>query len=155
MNTNKLSDLISSLRQIEENPENSNYFKDFENTVCLIGDLKDPNSIPLLIQFLKDDSEELNLMWAIIHTIEIFDTDIYIKEILKTSPYLNKHSPEWSTLIFTRILNSEKDKVELIRQLREASSEIKMSVKNIMEAINKESPEFLAKTIPITVAATV
>lgn len=155
MSSKTLDDLFSSLKLIEQNPNNFNYFEDFENVVGQIGALKDSDCIPLLIQFLNDKSGEWDLMYGIIHTIEIFDIKTYIEKILISSPHLYKNSPEWGSMIFMRILNSDEYKVELIRQLREASMIIKESVKNIMEEINKESPEFLAKTVSVTVAATV
>jgi Immunity protein 30 len=69
MSIDSLETLISSLKLIEQNTENPQYFDDFHDIICQIGSLKDPNSISFLVQFLKDESEELHLMWAIIHTI--------------------------------------------------------------------------------------
>lgn len=150
MSINKLNNLISSLKRLEKNPDNHSYFEDFENIISQIGVLNDSKSISLLVPFLDDESKEHNLMNSIIHTIEIFDDDVYIEEILKICPYLYKHSPGWTSIIFMRILNSEKCKTELIKQLRKSSSIVKESVKSIMEEINKASPEFLAKTVPVT-----
>ncbi|MEM7757480.1 MAG: Imm30 family immunity protein [Cyanobacteria bacterium P01_A01_bin.40] len=155
MSSSILNDLIISLKLLEQNPENPHYFEDFESIVCQIGHLKDPDSISLLMQFLTDESEELQLMWAIIHTIEIFDDEIYIKEILKISPYLDNHFSEWAYIIFVRILNSDKCRIEMIRQLRDSSSVVKTAIQNLMEKINRESSDFLTKTDAVLVAASI
>ena len=155
MSKTKLSNLVSSLKLLEQNPEKTDYFENFEDIICRIGALRDPESISILIQFLKDESDELDLMWGIIHTIEIFDDAIYIEEILKTSSDLYKNSPEWSLIVFMRIINSAECKTELIRQLRKSSHSVKNTIKKIMEEINNESPEFLAKTVPVTLATTI
>lgn len=152
MKTNRLKDFISSLKAIEKHPQHPSYVENFERIVSQIRELKEPKSILLLLQFLSDKSEELHLMWSIIHAIEIFDDSIYVTEILNASNYLISNSPEWASIIFMRIINSDESKVELIRQLNQSSLITKKSVKQIMETINNESPEFLAKTTPILIA---
>ena len=150
-----LNKLISSLKQLEENAKSPSYFEDFSYLIAQIGNLKNPDSIPALVQFLNDESEEWDLMYGIIHTIEVFDDDVYIKNILKVSPFLYRNSPEFASIIFVRIINSENCKIELIHQLRKSSLVVRSSVKNIIEEINKENPEFLSKTVPVLIATSI
>jgi hypothetical protein len=63
-------------------------------------------------------------------------------------------SPRWGSIVLMRVMNSDETRHELVRQLREASSSIKESVRVMCERINGVSPEFLSKTVPVTLAAT-
>jgi hypothetical protein len=155
MKNNVLDALVVKLELLDLNLDSPNYFEDFEKNVREIGNLRNPSSILSLTRFMKDNSDDLDiedLMWSIIHTIEIFDVDVYIEKILETSPYVCKNSPRWASIIFMRILNSDKYKTELIHQIRQASPIVKENIKELMEKINQVNLTFLAKTTPILIA---
>ena len=107
MNNFLLEQLISRLKSIDENREALEYFDKFYETVCEIAHLHNPTSILALVQFFDDDSPEIDLMTNIVHTIESFERDIYIKEILEASPFMYKKSSYWSSFVFVRIINSD------------------------------------------------
>jgi Immunity protein 30 len=156
MKNNIIDALVAKLELLDLRLDSPNYFEDFEKIVREIGSLKDPSSIPALTRFFKDNSDDLDiedLMWSIIHTIEIFDMDVYIEKILEISPHICENSPRWASIVFMRILNSDKYKIELIQQLRQASPIVKENVKELMGKINKVNLTFLAKTTPILIAA--
>ena len=94
-------------------------------------------------------------MWGIIHTIEIFDDNTYVREILKASLELDANSPEWADTIFMRILNSDNCRTELIQQIENISLPIKKTAIDILERIQEENLEFSAKIHPVLIAAAV
>ena len=65
-----LSDAIQRLREVETNRDDD-YAKRFEEVLASIADMHDPNSITALAEFFDDDAEFDELMFSIIHTIEI------------------------------------------------------------------------------------
>ena len=152
MNNSSLEQLILRLQLIDLDRNNAKYFDEFEKIVCEIGYLNDPNSIKNLVHFFDDKSPEINLMWAIIHTIEIFESKIYIQEILEVSPVIYQKSPDWTLVVFARIINSEEDRLELVRQLRDSCPEIKRVATEIVKHINESDPIFLTKTIALMMA---
>ena len=78
---------ITILRQLElKKPEN--YVKQFEEVLTQIVKLNDPNSIVLLCNFFDDSSEFDELMFSIIHSIEIFDDTTYVAQLIKATPQL-------------------------------------------------------------------
>ena len=116
--------------------------------------MEDYRSISLLAKCLEDESEYLDLMWGIIHTIEIFENDVYIQEILKISSFIHQKCPEWTSVIFIRIINCDRCRKEFIKQVKQSSNFIKESVNKIIEEINQEDSSFITKTQDIIVAIT-
>lgn len=138
--------LISDLKSINisENPNK------FDDLLGKISDLNNEKMIMKLSYFFNDNSEYDEIMFSIIHTIEAFDDETYICEILKAIPHLSTNSPSWASIILVRILNSEPTKIEMIKQLINASNEVKTSLRNLVERINIESPDLIQKTISIS-----
>lgn len=113
----------------------------------------DHSVIRPLIRLIDDSAQFEEAIFSIIHSIESFDDDVYISEVLKELPYLVHKSPKWAGILFMRILNSDRARENLTEKLYSTSSEIKSAVLYIVEIINKESSTFLEKTIAVMVAA--
>ena len=125
----------------------------FEEILGEIFALRLPESIIPLLGFLHDDAQYDELMFSIIHGIEIFPDEIYICEILRGVRFLYERSPRWALIIFMRIINSESTRMELVKQVFDASFDVKNVVKLLMKEINARRPEFLSKTMEIVVAS--
>jgi len=146
-----LTNEIERLRQIET--DRDDYVARFENVLASIADLNDPESIVALSEFFDDDAEFDELMFSIIHTIEIHDDQTYCRELLKAAPDLCSRAPRWASIIFMRVLNSDSTRTQLVLQLRNAPGPTKDALRNLMEKINDRGVEFMAKTTPVIVAA--
>ena len=147
-----LSDEIQRLREIEANRDD-NYVGPFEEVLASVADMNDPDSITALAEFFDDDAEFDELMFSIIHTIEIHDDATYCQELLKAAPVLCSRSPRWASIIFMRVLNSDSTRTQLVLQLRNAPAPTKDVMRNLMERINERGVQFMAKTTPVIVAA--
>ena len=147
-----LANEIERLRGIEVDRDDK-YVGRFENVLASIANLNDPDSIVALAEFFDDDAEFDELMFSIIHTIEIHDDETYCRELLKAAPGLCSRSPRWASIVFMRILNSDSTRTQLVLQLRNAPAPTKDVMRNLMERINERSVEFTAKTTPIIINA--
>lgn len=147
-----LSNQIERLREIETNRDDS-YVERFESVLATIADLNDPESIVALAEFFDDDAEFDELMFSIIHTIEVHDDETYVRELLKAAPRLCSRSPRWASIVFMRVLNSDATRKELVLQLRNSPAATKEALRNLMEKINERGVEFMAKTTPVIIAA--
>jgi hypothetical protein len=110
-----------------------------------------------LLALLSDKAEYDEGMFSIIHAAESLEQTpyaTYVSAMLSVFPMLLASSPRWGSIVLMRVMNSDETRHELVRQLREASSSIKESVRVMCERINGVSPEFLSKTVPVTLAAT-
>ncbi|WP_312687380.1 Imm30 family immunity protein [Brevundimonas nasdae] len=106
-----------------------------------------------LLASLSDKAEYDEGMFSIIHAAESVDDTPYVSALLAAFPALSASSPRWASIVLMRVLNSSQAQHELVRQLRDASAPIKESVRAMCERINEVSPEFLSKTVPVTLAA--
>lgn len=147
-----LADEVERLREIQANRD-SKYVERFESVLASIAELRDPSSIVALTEFFDDDAEFDELMFSIIHTIEVHDDETYCRELLKAAPRLCQRSPRWASIIFMRILNSDSARTQLVLHLRNAPVSTKDAVRNLMERINERGFEFMAKTTPIIIAS--
>lgn len=106
-----------------------------------------------LLSLLSDRSQHDEGMFSLIHAAESFDDDVYVRSLLSVFPSLVSSSPRWASIVLMRVLNSGSAQLELVRQLRDAPVTIKLAVRDMCERINEISPQFLSKTMPITLAA--
>ncbi len=115
-----------------------------------------PNLSGDLLALLSDKAEYDEGMFSIIHAAESIDQIPYVSYVsamLSAFPMLLTSSPRWGSIVLMRVMNNDATRHELVRQLREAPSSIKESVRVMCERINGVSPEFLSKTVPVTLAA--
>ena len=109
-----------------------------------------------LLALLSDKAEYDEGMFSIIHAVESLDEApfaSYVSAILSVFPTLSASSPRWASIILMRVMNSDASRHELVRQLRDARAPIKESVRSMCDQINEVSPEFLSKTVPVTLAS--
>lgn len=138
--------------QLKNELESDFSIKDTEKLLNEICNVNNPDSIELLVSLLKDDFEYDEFMFSIIHCIEKFETQIYVKHILNSIPAFIYKSPRWASIIHMRILNSEKTLLAYIIEIRQNAVDAqKDAIKELLNTINKVSPEFLAKTVPLLV----
>lgn len=106
-----------------------------------------------LIASLSDKAEYDEGMFSIIHSAESVDDTSYVSALLAVFPTLSASSPRWASIVLMRVMNGDASRHELVRQLRDAPAPIKESVRVMCERINEVSPEFLSRTVPVTIAA--
>lgn len=147
-----MADAIAQLREIAVN-RGDKYVERFERILASIAEERDPNCVVALAEFLDDESEYDELMFSIIHTIELHDDETYCRELLKVAARLCWRSPRWASIIFMRVLNSDSARTQLVFQLRNAPTSTKEAIRSLMERINERGLEFMAKTTPIIIAS--
>ncbi|MCH7335090.1 Imm30 family immunity protein [Acinetobacter sp. NIPH 2699] len=113
----------------------------------------DPSAIRPLMRLIEDTAQHDETIFSIIHSIESFDDEVYISEILKELPYLVHKSPRWASILFMRILNSDSTRECITEKVYFATPEIKAAVLVLIEKINEKNAKFLEKTVTIIVAA--
>ncbi|MCE4052380.1 Imm30 family immunity protein [Pseudomonas sp. Au-Pse12] len=121
--------------------------------IAEVAQLADPASIGPLLSLLDDEAEYDVVMYSLIHAAEHFDDPVYVPALLAALPGLLENSPRWAQILFTRVLNSEPARLEMVRALREAAAGVKAAALELANSINQQSPAFLAKTMVILVAA--
>lgn len=106
-----------------------------------------------LLSLLSDKAGHDEGMFSLIHAAESSDDSAYVRALLSVFPHLVSSAPRWASIVLMRVLNSASAQSEMVRQLRDASAPVKESVREMCRRINEISPQFLSKTVPVTVAA--
>lgn len=127
--------------------------KAIDTTLAEVLAFNDPSAIRPLIRLIEDTAQHDEAIFSIIHSIESFDDDVYISEILKELPYLMHKSPRWASILFMRILNNDSTRECITEKVYFAIPEIKATVLFLIEKINEKNAKFLEKTVTIMVAA--
>jgi hypothetical protein len=136
-----LESLIKYLERYS-NLEDSIEVERFDATLSQIASVNDPKAIGLLLPFFHDECLFQEAMFSIIHTIEQFDNDIYVSEILKGLPELWKKSPYWANVIHFRIFNHEATRLIYQKQLLQANPFTKAAAKALLITMRDEKPKF-------------
>jgi hypothetical protein len=152
MPENRLNDVLDKLEKAV-NLENGGMVSEIDGAISKVVEFNDPSSIGPLLCMLRDDALFDEGMYSLIHAAEEFDDDIYIREFLLVLPLIRHKAPAWASVVLMRILNSSHARDCLTRKVRGADLETKESLSWLLEKINGESPEFLAKTVAVMVAA--
>lgn len=106
-----------------------------------------------LLSLLSDSVEYDEGMFSLIHAAESFDDNAYVRTLLSVFPHLVLSAPRWASIVLMRVLNSNSAQAEMVRQLRDAPALVKDTVREMCGQINTVSPQFLTKTVAITLAA--
>ena len=106
MTTHTLEQAINNLTKEIQMNHFSNV-KDIDNKLAEIMAFNNYLVIRPLARLLEDNAQNDEAIFSIIHSIESFDDDVYIHEIINEFPYLVSKSPYWTTILLIRILNSD------------------------------------------------
>jgi hypothetical protein len=106
-----------------------------------------------LLSLLSDSAEYDEGMFSLIHAAESFDDTDYVRALLSVFPRIASAAPRWASIVLMRVLNSGAARLEMVGQLRVAPAPIKEAVREMCERINQVSPQFLSKTVAVTLAA--
>lgn len=93
--------------KVEECIKNKD-FKALDAILMEIWELNDSSCISDIALLIEDDYEFDEVMYTLVHFIEGFDLETYIKHILRITPKLYGKSPDWSRTLIVRIRNSQK-----------------------------------------------
>lgn len=114
----------------------------FEATLNQIAELNDPQCIGFLIPFFNDDCDFDEVMFSIIHVIESFTHETFVREILKALPVFWKHSPFWATIIHLRILNTPSALAIYRDQLKKADASVQQASRKLLTEIRDTKTDF-------------
>ncbi len=136
-----LKDLIVELAGVLKNRDDD-YVQRVENILGQISSLDDQDCIRLLLPFLDDNAEYDEMIFSIVHTIEQFDDDTYINELLTNISSLFSKSPRWTIILHMRILNSQTALDAYEARIKTLSDQQKPVVLDVLNALRKKNAKF-------------
>lgn len=115
----------------------------FDATLSQIAGLNDPRAISLLLPFFNDNCRFRETMFSIVHTIERFDDETYLRELLKGLPGLWSRSPYWANVLHFRIFNNAAAFQAYRSQLVQADTVTKTAAKELLTTMRNREPKFM------------
>ncbi len=78
----------------------------FIETVEEIVSYKDPSCFPIIMRYFDDETDYDWIMQSMIHALESFPDDVYVKTFMLLIPFMWNHAPNWLLILICRILNN-------------------------------------------------
>jgi len=150
MNTAELKARVQALLSMD--PEAPDLVLHIDRELAEIAPLRDPAVIPILLPLFRDTSDH-TAMFSVIHTIEVFETPVYVEGILTGLVGFGRSAPYWASIVIMRLLNDDVGRHELARQVAQADPEVREMMAALLHAINAQSETFKPKTQPVLFAA--
>src|SRR5437868_2669954 len=61
-----------------------------------------PRDLPALFAVFRDDTQQHEVMWGLVHLVEDFPNPGYVKALVAALPDLRRRAPEWAELLSGR-----------------------------------------------------
>jgi hypothetical protein len=104
MITNDLIEVLETNKLLETDEE----FKAFHQALnSLKNEPRNPQILHRLLLLFDSPTERIDIMWTLLHFVESFDLDSYVKAVAQTTPLIEPTNRSWLNIIYTRILNHE------------------------------------------------
>jgi hypothetical protein len=83
-------------------------FKAFYQAISsLKNEPRNPQMLHRLLLLFDSPTERIDIMWTLLHFVESFDLDSYVKAVAQSTPLIEPINRKWLIIIYTRILNHE------------------------------------------------
>jgi len=108
-------ELHLAIRRLEElaRGEAPGWAVAFDEGVRTIIEKAGSSAIPRLLFLLNDESNNHEVMFSVVHGVESFDDDLYIAKLVACTPLLLDKSPYWLSVLYMRVLNSDRSRAAL------------------------------------------
>ncbi len=136
-----IESIVTHLQRVDK-LENSTDVERFDAALSQIASLNDPKAIGLLIPFFDDKCRFPEAMFSMVHTIERFDDETYVRELLKTLPDLWRRSPYWASVLHFRIFNHPPTREAYRTQLAQADPSIRAATRGLLTTLRAKEPKF-------------
>jgi hypothetical protein len=135
-----LRDRLERLRDVDRRRDAS-YVDDFEASLAEIASLEDAACIGPLLELFEDVHPVEELLWSVVHLVESFPDDVYLRELLRGTPALQRRSVTWSCTLYVRVLNHDPSLHLLGTLLHGQPPDVQAAVGETLGAIERRTPQ--------------
>ena len=101
----EISDHIKKLRNELDNKDFD--IQKFDNDLNLLFKMESPNIIIPLLSLFRDGFEYSEALFSVVHLIESYDNETYVRELISGLPELEGASKRWLGIVVHRLVNNE------------------------------------------------
>ena len=116
--------------------------RQFEEALEALASSGDPSVLPSLYAAFDDSTQQQEVMWGLIHAVEVFEAEDSLREMARAIPEIHLRAKEWIRTMHFRILNDAQYTQIYKQVLKSLSHDVREVVQNELNALAKETPEF-------------
>lgn len=113
----------------------------FDEARYALASTGDPAVLEDLFAAFDDSTEQNEVMWGLVHDVESFGLETYMKAMGEAAPSLLKHAKEWLTILHERILNSDKATEVYGGVIKALPEKSQQAINKLLAEIKKARPE--------------
>ncbi|MCU4766528.1 Imm30 family immunity protein [Bacillus toyonensis] len=121
--------------------KNQSECEEFDSVLENLADCDDEKLIKELCIVFEDETQEVEVMFGLVHFIEDFEMEKYLTEMPKALPKMVENAKEWAMLLNIRILNNDLYRSEYAKILVGMNNDIKLTVINLLNEIISDDPK--------------
>ncbi len=131
-NKTKLNQLYDELDHYSnfEIEDNSNHFVD---TMYKIVNEEDPESIDILVKYIRDDCEYDWVCQFLALSLGGYEGEPYVKKLIENMPVLLMQAPKWLDDILDNIISDDEDLKEFEKQFHKIDDNCLLKLQEIFE----------------------
>jgi hypothetical protein len=114
----------------------------FEEALLALSSTRDASVLPHLFAAFDDSTEQSEVMWGLLHTVESYEREAYLLGLAKAIPSMILHAKNWVLISQYRILNNDHARSMYRKIITTLPAETKKVVRNVLEEIGNAEPRF-------------
>ena len=115
----------------------------FDNALGQLPESISQDDLRSLLLVFDDNCEHIEVMWGLIHAVEVYDDQSLVVAYLETVQSMVQNADSWALLIMGRLLNNESCRNILAEQLSIAEEPAKTVAISILDRILAEGKRML------------
>ena len=123
----------------------------FEEAMQFIAERENVDDIRLLCQAFDDDTEEYEVMFGLVHTLESYDkvvsSEIATTAFVKAIPVMPGKADEWLEVLLIRILNDDSSRTVFAQVLGEIEKTTRAQVLKVLKKVAEEDPDEFSEKV--------
>lgn len=101
----------------------------------------DPHVLGDLFAAFDDSTEQHEVMWGLVHDVEGFGLETYMRELGTAAPKMLRDAQEWLTILHERILNSENATEAYRKVIPTLPEKSQQAIKKLLEEMKRATPK--------------
>lgn len=128
--------------------KNEEEIEEFENAIEKIVQVQDVKLISKMCRCFDDKCENIEVMYDLVHAIEIFEGEEYFEQVIIATESMLKTAKMWVRIIYYGILNDEPSRKKFIDVLKnKVDSSNRTMVISLLEQIKDEKPKIFTDSV--------
>jgi hypothetical protein len=114
----------------------------FEELLEALFDPTDASRLSAFFRAFDDDTEQVGVMWGLVHAVEAYEPETYLREMAVATPLMLPHARDWVRILHYRVLNNTETCAMYRTVIAGLPTHPGQVVRSVLEEIAVSEPEF-------------